>query len=165
MNLLRRLSKKPQQPVPVKAIIFLGIIALLGFADATFLTFEHYSNVIPPCTTTGCETVLTSSYAEIFGIPVAVLGALYYLVLLVCFVAHLESKKPDLLAWALRGTVVGFIMSMWFLFAQAFILHAFCQYCLGSVTTSTILFVTAIVLILKYDGDSPIVEIHDKQTI
>jgi uncharacterized membrane protein len=55
-----------------------------------------------------------------------------------------DSKKPAVLRLALYSTVVGFVASLYFFILQAFVLHAFCQYCLGSATTSTILFVTTI---------------------
>ena len=56
--------------VSTGAVVFLFIVALIGFADASYLTVEHYRNVIPPCTTSGCETVLTSSYSTILhGFP------------------------------------------------------------------------------------------------
>ena len=62
----------------------IGVLAFLGFLDAVYLTVLHYKNAIPPCTIAhGCETVLTSSYATIFGIPIALIGAGFYLTVLI----------------------------------------------------------------------------------
>lgn len=155
MKHLKHLWRQPLAVVPNKLVIFLLIVALLGFADATYLTIEHYQNVIPPCTTSGCETVLTSAYSSVVGIPVSLLGALYYLIVLIGVFAYLESKNTKVLKWALLFTVFGLLCSLWFLYVQAFILNAYCQYCLVSAATSTILFITAVITLKKYQvGES-----------
>ena len=115
MKNLKRSLTRPLRAVPNSAAIFLLVVALLGFADAAFLTVEHYQGVVPPCSiTAGCEAVLTSSYASILGLPVSLLGALYYLVILVCVFAYLENKHEKLLRCALILTIAGFVMSLWF---------------------------------------------------
>src|SRR5690348_14780226 len=59
------------------------ILSFLGFLDAAYLTILHYKNVIPPCSIAhGCETVLTSQYATLGPIPIALLGVFFYLVVL-----------------------------------------------------------------------------------
>jgi uncharacterized membrane protein len=134
------------------------IVALIGFADATFLTVEHYRGVIPPCTTAGCDTVLSSSYSIVAGIPVSLLGALYYLVVVIGSFIYLESQMSSgtvgprqlgILKWSLFATVAGLIASLYFIALQAFVIHSWCQYCIGSAITSTILFVIAICIIRK----------------
>ena len=137
--------------MPTSLAVFLLVIALLGFADATYLTIEHYQGVIPPCTiVSGCETVLSSVYSTIAGMPVSLLGAVYYLLILIGVFAYLESKNTKPLKWALVLTIFGLLFTLWFLYVQAFILGAYCLYCLGSALTSIILFVTANVIFKKY---------------
>lgn len=151
MNSLKQLLKQPLRALPTKLAIFLLIVALLGFADATYLTIEHFSGDIPPCTIVeGCESVLTSPYAVIAGIPVSLIGAIFYFIVLVGVFSFIESKKTGLLKWSLLLTVFGFLATLWFLYLQAFVIGAFCLYCLGSALTSTVLFVTAIVVFKKY---------------
>lgn len=74
-------------------------VALIGLADALYLTSQHYAGIIPPCyVTTGCETVLTSAWNKIAGIPVSLLGAIYYA--LICTLATyflIVKKKRRLL--------------------------------------------------------------------
>lgn len=153
MNNLSQLLTRPLRAVPSKAVIFFLIIALLGFADATYLTVEHYLGAVPPCSiTAGCEAVLTSSYASILGVPVSLLGALFYLAVLVGAFAYLENKHEKLLRYALALTIIGFIMSLWFVYVQVFIIGSYCIYCLGSALTSTILFVTAMEILKKYSN-------------
>jgi uncharacterized membrane protein len=150
MKHLKQLLNKPLRPISNKIAILLFVIALLGFADASYLTIEHYSGVIPPCSVTGgCEVVLTSAYSTVFGVPVALGGAIYYLFILVSIFIYFESKNTKLLKWSLLLTVIGFIASLWFIYVQAFILHSYCVYCLGSFSTSTILFVIATYIFKK----------------
>ena len=61
--------------LPVAAAVF----ALVGVADAVYLTVKHFTGEKVPCSVVeGCEQVLTSSYAEIAGVPLAAFGALAY---------------------------------------------------------------------------------------
>lgn len=150
MKHLNHLLKRPLQAVPNKIVVILFILSIFGFTDSAFLAIEHYQNLIPPCTTAGCETVLTSQYSEIFGIPVALLGALYYLIISIGLFAHIEGKHEPSLRTVLLLTVFGFAMSLWFVYAQAFIIGAYCLYCLGSATISTILFFSSMYVLKKY---------------
>lgn len=151
MKHLKRLLKTQLSPVPTSLAVIVLVIAVLGFADASYLTVEHFKGTIPPCSiVSGCETVLTSSYSAIFGIPVSLLGAIYYLIIAIGTFAYLDTKKTVVLKWALALTVFGLVMSLWFIFLQAFIVDAWCLYCLGSAATSIALFVMANVIFKKY---------------
>lgn len=119
-----------------------AITALIGFADATYLAVKHFQNEIPPCTlVAGCDVVTTSTYATIFGIPVALIGSLYYLALLTLAIAFFDTKKEALFRFACTSTWIGLIASMYFVYLQLFVLDAICLYCMGSAVTSTVLFV------------------------
>ena len=154
---LKQLLTRPLANVPTWIVWTACVVALIGFSDAAYLSVEHFINAIPPCSITGgCESVLTSSYATILGIPVPVLGAIYYLAILAGLFAFFDSKKEIILRWTLRATVLGFIMTTWFLYVQQFLIHAYCQYCLLSALTSTLLFIIAITSFCKYRA----VDIH-----
>ena len=151
MQNLKNLFKKPLRPLPNSIAIFLLIVALVGFVDASYLTIEHFQGRIPPCSITGgCEQVLTSSYSEVLGIPVSLTGAIFYLLVLVGAFSYLESKKTKFLKWTLILTIPAFLSSLWFVYIQVFTLYSYCIYCLGSFLTSTILFVTAMETFWKY---------------
>jgi len=131
--------------------VFLLVVALIGFADSTYLTIEHFKGTIPPCSIVeGCDTVLTSEYSVVAGVPVALLGSIFYFLVLVGVFSYIESKKTTLLKWALLLTVFGLICTVWFTYLQAFVIKAFCLYCLGSALTSAVLFVTAVIVFKKY---------------
>lgn len=117
------------------------ILAFLGFLDATYLTILHYKNVIPPCSLAhGCETVLTSSYATLGPIPIALIGSLYYLTVIVLLglLWHSNNKTIKQLLLVLCST--GLLVSVLLVGIQAFVIHAYCQYCLGSEGINLLLF-------------------------
>lgn len=119
-----------------------AVVSLLGFLDASYLTLEHFRGTIPPCTIAhGCATVLTSSYSTIAGIPVALLGVLYYLAILVGTIVYLDTKNDIVLKRVAQATILGLLASLYFFGLQWLVIKAWCQYCLVSITTSTLLFI------------------------
>ena len=159
MKKLKKLLTRPLRQLPSSLVIAILIIALIGFADATFLSVEYFRGVVPPCSVTGgCETVLTSPYSAVLGIPVSLVGAIYYLLIVIGSVILLESKhitklekhNSEILRLSLFLTVPGFLASIWFTALQAFVLHAYCQYCLTSAAITTILFILTLVVFKKY---------------
>lgn len=127
-----------------KFIFYSLILGFLGFIVATYLTILHYKNILPPCNlTSGCELVLTSKYASILGIPVALLGSLFYLgVIILCFLIITNYKKLFLNAFYLL-VALGFAVSLILIYIQGFLIHAYCQYCLISESISTGLLILA----------------------
>ena len=127
-------------------ILFLAL-SLLGFLDASYLAIKYYQGEAPTCAFfQGCDVVTTSEYATIFGISIALLGAIYYLSLLILSIIYLDTKNPRLIK---IGTVIaggGFLFSLWLIYLQIFVLNALCIYCVASALSSTSLFVLGTVL-------------------
>lgn len=145
MQTLKNLSQKLSPPPSKFLAPVFAIFSFIGFLDAAFLTIEHFAGRVPPCGIfTGCDTVTTSQYATILGIPVALLGALYYLSILVLTIAYWDSKKPQFLNVASLLTITGFLASAYFIFLQLFVIKALCLYCVISAANSTILFAAAL---------------------
>jgi uncharacterized membrane protein len=102
--------------------------AAVGAAIATYLTVVHYAHTSPICTTGGCEKVQKSSYAELAGVPVALLGLLAY-------VALLATAAVRGVAAAFAATLialVGVAFSGYLLWAQLGPIGAICQWCIGN---------------------------------
>ena len=154
MKNLKNLLKTPLQIIPKWVPIALLVLALVGFADATYLTIEHYQNEIPPCAISGCETVLTSAYSSIAGIPVSLLGSLTYLILIVLLLLYLDTKKEIFLRIALPVSFVAALASVAFLLIMAFVLKAFCQYCAVSDAISITIFFVLLWLALRSRNSS-----------
>lgn len=122
-----------------------AIVALCGLADAAFLTIKHFSGERVPCSViTGCEQVLTSVYAEILGIPLALFGAAAYFL---AFSLAILAAFGNRLMWFLFGVQTSLMMlfTIWLLYLQAFEIQAFCQFCLISAAVTVTLFILALI--------------------
>lgn len=108
--------------------IAVGGLSAIGILVASYLTYAHYGETTIVCTTGGCEAVQSSDYAELLGVPVAVLGLLAYVFLLATAFFTLEHVR-------LAGAVVavsGALFAGYLLFAQLFLIDAICQWCVAS---------------------------------
>jgi uncharacterized membrane protein len=109
-----------------------AIVSVAGLADATYLTVQALTGETLSCGgSPDCFRVLGSSYAKLGGIPVALIGALAYFGVfsLATFAAFGYARAPKFLA-LMVGTM--FLATLWLLYVQAFLLHAYCRYCLFS---------------------------------
>jgi len=128
-----------------------ALVALVGLADASYLTAEHLSgNSVRCMIVSGCDEVLQSSYSTVAGgVPVAAVGALAY------FAAFSLST---LAAYGYDGArrllvplvAVMFLATVWFVYLQAFVIRAYCVYCLLSAAVTTTL--TLLVLGRRFLG-------------
>jgi uncharacterized membrane protein len=152
MKNLETSSTKLSTAIPKWIIFAFIVVSLLGFLDATYLTVKHYLGTPIECSIfEGCEKVTASPYATVAGIPVALLGAIYYLAIFLLTVAYLDTKREAIMSFAARLTPIGFLASLWFVYLQLFVIKAICPYCVISAATSAILFILGI-LVVKYKG-------------
>lgn len=132
---------------PIKKALFIGLLSFLGLIDASYLAVKHYSGTIPTCAIVkGCEAVTTSQYAAIGGVSVALLGAIYYLIVLITSILIIDTKSDWLKKFLAGFSVIGLLASIWFISLQLFVLKALCLYCLVSAFSSTAIFITAFFL-------------------
>ena len=103
-----------------------GILAAAGAAIAGYLTYARFTHTQVACATGGCEIVQRSDYAELVGIPVALLGLLAYVAVL-ALVAW-DSELARTLAAAIALSAVGFVAYL--IALQAFVIDAWCVWCL-----------------------------------
>jgi uncharacterized membrane protein len=105
------------------------LLALAGLAVAGYLTWAHYSGAAVVCVRGGgCETVQKSSYAEIAGVPVAALGLASYATILLFVVWDSATARLGTATLAM----VGVLFSAYLLVVQAFVIHAFCVWCVAN---------------------------------
>ena len=109
-----------------------AVLALAGLADATYLTVQFLSGETAVCGgSADCFRVLGSGYAHFGPVPVAGIGALAYfgVFTFAIFAAFRYGRAPMLFALLVSTMFIG---TLWFLFVQTFLLHAFCKFCLFS---------------------------------
>jgi uncharacterized membrane protein len=122
-----------------------AVVSLLGLADATYLTVQALTGEMAVCGgSANCFQVLGSAYARIAGVPVASLGLAGYFcafsfATFTGFGYARLRKFFKLTVWAM------FAVTLWQLLVQAFILHAYCRYCLFS---AALVFILAAIVVL-----------------
>ena len=111
-------------------------LALLGLAISAYLTWVHYAGIEPVCTgISDCERVQSSDYAELVGIPVAVLGLAGYSTILASLWTRVEVTA------LLSYLAVAF--SAYLTWAEVFKIDAICQWCVASALITVAIAVLA----------------------
>lgn len=114
----------------------IAALAALGLGVAGYLTYLHYHGGEPVCLVGGgCETVQQSRYAELAGVPVALLGLLGYAGILAALGV---PGEPGRAAGALLA-LVGFGMSAYLTYRELFTIDAVCTWCVTSAVLMTAL--------------------------
>lgn len=117
------------------------ILSVLGFLLSVYLTYLHYTEGQSAFCSQGsdCDVVRQSSYSAIFGIPVALLGAIGY-ALILWFTYVSMSRK---IRWILLYTIsfAGFVFSAYLTYVELFKIHAICPYCVASAIIMTVIFI------------------------
>jgi uncharacterized membrane protein len=112
------------------------VVAALGLGIAGYLTVVHYAGAEPVCALAhGCATVQASRYAELAGVPVAVLGVAGYLAILAALARAGEGARTAAAGLALGG----FAFSAWLTYVELARLDAICMWCVGSAICMTLL--------------------------
>jgi len=124
----------------------LRLLAFVGFLDAAYLTIEHFSGKIPPCTLVdGCNSVLTSQYATLGPVPLALAGVLYYVSLFVLISAASGQSAGRYASLAMFLLSVGLAASLGLIYLQWQVIEAFCFYCLVSASVTILMFALSII--------------------
>jgi uncharacterized membrane protein len=111
-------------------------VALVGFGIAGYLTVVHYAGGTPVCAIAhGCAIVQKSSYAELAGVPVALLGLLGYVAILASLAGDGERARTVTAGLCFAG----FGFSAWLTWVEVGELHAICVWCVGSALCMTAL--------------------------
>jgi uncharacterized membrane protein len=134
-------SAKKEAPSRGHVILYsaAGFFCLLGLADATYLTVLALTGETAACSgQAGCFEVLGSAYAKVAGIPVASFGVAGYFTAFT-FAILAAFHYPRARKFFALTVGVLFAVTLWLLYVQAFLLHAFCRFCLFSAAISFLL--------------------------
>lgn len=133
-------------------------LAIGGLAVAGYLAVENLQGNTGVCVGVhGCSTVQNSRYGEIFGIPISVPGFFLYGILLLAavFSIRASSRQPEVALAGFLGAVAGLLMSAYLTYLEAFVLDAWCSYCIVSALLMAGLFVTwsALLVVALHESD------------
>ena len=122
-------------------------ISAVGIAIAGYLTYVHYAGLSPICAggSHGCEKVQSSRWADLAGIPVAVLGLAGYVAILVSLVLPEDLGRTAAAFLALVGA--GF--SGWLTYVEVAKIDAICQWCVASAVVMTLLAIVSVTRLLR----------------
>lgn len=116
----------------------LALLGLPGIGVAAYLTYSHWADRPTECAGIGeCELVQTSEYSDIAGVPVALLGLLYFVAMAFLALARINSVKwtPGVLEWAqpaaLSMALAATAFVAYLTYVELFVLEAICIWCVA----------------------------------
>lgn len=129
-------------------------VAVFGWVVSAFLSGIHFWAIpqIPPgADLSGSLAVVTSQWAYVFGVPLATLGALYYLTTTVLAVWWFDTRHPLLIKVLTPITATGVIASSYFVYLQLVPIGAICPFCMMSAAASVTLFGLELAILTRSD--------------
>src|SRR6516225_12051367 len=130
--------------------VLLLILSLAGLFDALYLWWVYSSPTHPiVCLDTGCDLVRASRYAHLWGLPLPIYGVAMYLALAAAILAQGWITSPSMARLAQwKVTLIsagGFAFSLYLTALEAFVIHAYCTWCVGSAVIITLIFALSLV--------------------
>jgi uncharacterized membrane protein len=119
--------------------VAIGVLSLAGAAIATYLLYARYTHVTIACSTGGCETVQSSSYATVLGVPVAGVALVGFLAILGTALSRSDAARAAGAGLALCAL----LFSGYLLVVQLVVIEAVCDWCVASDVIVTALAVLA----------------------
>lgn len=123
-------------------LLSLGL-TLAGIAISVYLTIVHFRPGLLTCTVGGCETVQTSKYAELAGVPIAILGLGMYLALAAFSLIRLArpERAPEISIALFAMTLAGAVYAVYLTYLEIAVIEAICQWCVLFALVTWTLFV------------------------
>ncbi len=134
--------------------IVAAILAVVGIAVTAYLVWERYHGNAPVCALGGgCLTVQRSEWATVAGVPVAIMGLVAYVGMLVCALIPRQIAALGSLFLSLLGVM----LSGYLTYLELFSIHAVCEYCVTSAIVVALLLVVSVVrlMLLEDAGAAP----------
>lgn len=131
-----KVNEKAPRLTPVRVALL--TLSLLGTGISGYLVYAHFFKINPVCLPGApCEVVLNTRYAEMWGVPLSLLGMLMYIGLSILSLWQFRKQNEDkgitavgIYVLALSGT----LFSLYLLYLEAFVIHGYCTWCLASGT-------------------------------
>jgi uncharacterized membrane protein len=127
-------------------------LALAGLGIAGYLTWARYAHesVACPIGGGGCETVQESSYSELAGVPVALLGLLQYVAVLALVAWDSPAARQVVAVFALAGAA----FAVYLVVIQVAVIEAVCSWCIANDVVVGLLAVTAVERLRSWGPDA-----------
>ena len=128
------------------------ILTIIGLLVSIYMTIYKITSNDSMCIGSGdCKTVNASRYAEVYGIPVAVLGVAGYSAILALL---LLGGRPGFLQQ--NGTLLffglsltGFLFTLYLIFVEVALIKAYCPFCITSQTAMTLIFIISVIQLVR----------------
>jgi uncharacterized membrane protein len=136
--------------------MIIAVLALVGVFISVYLTLYKLGYIgTLSCGTGSCETVQMSKWAKFLGMPVAAWGVAYYLVLLGTAITGTMANFADshrVSVILVAESIAGFAFTAYLTSLEAFVIHAYCIYCLTSAAIVTLILITSVLDLRAFDS-------------
>jgi uncharacterized membrane protein len=125
------------------------VLCVLGLGVAAYLTYAHYDPTVtlacPDHGVVNCEAVTTSAYSSIVGVPVALLGLVFFAGMLPLQLPPAwRSALPWVRVGRMAGAAIGVGTVIWLVYAELFLVGKICLYCTSVHVLTFLLFATTL---------------------
>jgi uncharacterized membrane protein len=127
-------------------------LVIVGLLVSIYMTIYKVTSNDSMCLGSGdCSTVNASRYSEVNGIPVAVLGILGYLAILATHFFEDRNRffKQNATLMIFGMALTGFLFTIWLIYVEIALLKALCPFCLTSQAAMTLIFIIAVIRLIK----------------
>jgi uncharacterized membrane protein len=147
-TLTRASSVRPRSDTDRRLRVAILVLTVIGIGIASYLTYTHYAGIKVACLSSGgCETVQASKWSKVDGVPVALLGLIGYVLILLSLAVRGDIGRIGAFGLAL----VGFLFSAYLTYRELFTIHAICQWCVSSAVIMTVLLVLTAWRVVRTD--------------
>ena len=127
-------------------------LSILGLLVSIYMTIYKLTDNEKMCIGSGgCSVVNSSRYAEVSGIPVAVLGVGGYAAILAVLLLERKNKfleqNGSMLFFGL--SITGFLFTLWLIYVEIALIKALCPFCLTSQAAMTIIFILSVIRLIR----------------
>jgi|TARA_B100001971_G_scaffold210873_1_gene237264 uncharacterized membrane protein len=126
-------------------VIFFVILSFVGLVDSAYLIFKHHKREPLVCPIThNCNVVTESKWSKVFIIRNDILGAIFYLAMLIGIILFLSYPMIKIYLSLFSG--IGLLFSIFLIFIQIYQIKDFCFYCIISAIISFLIFINSFLL-------------------
>lgn len=132
----------------INRLIF--VFSILGLIISAFLAYEYLqpTPVVCPLTGNGCELVRKSEYSQFLGISIPYIGVAYYFLTAAISIYLTQNYQKNIDKLRLLTSILSFAFGVYLTYLEAYVIKAFCFFCVSSFIVSIIILVLALKSVL-----------------